>query len=198
MFKNKIIFSVLFLGQFLFLSTVHARVFTIEKSADFQLRKEVIKEILIDYENYCESGCKYKLTGIQEMKKMEIVDPNHFFIWSHVDNIKTYKYFSYIEVIEGGQNKVSIRNTYPSSNEVNRLSKVYRLPHSTPFIASETLWTIEEKFDSSGNWLHTSVNYSGKFTASAITSIFASAINKNLRITANDLFQDISSTVIMK
>ena len=91
-----IFFSILFLNQFLLLSTVQAKIFNINKSADFQLRKEVIKEIILDYENYCEQGCKYKLTGIKEMKILEILDANHIFTWTYVDNIKKYKYFWFI------------------------------------------------------------------------------------------------------
>ncbi|MBF0300929.1 MAG: hypothetical protein HQK51_19630, partial [Oligoflexia bacterium] len=174
--KSNYLFSlgILFLCQFLFLSTVQAKVFTINKSGDSQLNKETVKEIILDYENYCENGCKYKLTAVKENKKVEIVDPNHIFIWTYVDNIKAYKYFSYVEVIENAanKNKIIIRNSYPSSNEVKRLKNIYRLPHSTPFITAETLWTIEEKFDHNGNWSHTAVDYSGSFNASAAMSIF--------------------------
>ncbi|MBF0362368.1 MAG: hypothetical protein HQK49_15230 [Oligoflexia bacterium] len=194
MFKNvsKYFFTIIFLSQFLFSANVDAKIFTITKNGDFKLRKNVIKEILLDYENYCNQGCKYKLTGIESIKKVEVVDANHMFIWTYVDNIKQYKYFSYIEVVANDLNKVTIINTYPSWEEVDRLISSYQLSHSTPFVSGETIWTIEEKFDSQGNWSHTNVDYFSSFYASFLISIFGKKINQNLEITANDLFQDMS------
>lgn len=172
-----------------------AKAYLAEKSENIAKKKEILQEIITDYANYCISGCKYTLEGIKEMKIVEKNNPNHFYVWVHVGGPKTYKYFSQIDIIPGSINNgycTTIRNTYPSEEDATRLQNEYNLPHNVPFDSSVATWTLTERYDTSGNFLYTTVNYSAEMqTSSMLLNIMGRIIKKTLNRTAEDLFTSL-------
>ncbi|MBF0298250.1 MAG: hypothetical protein HQK51_05995 [Oligoflexia bacterium] len=179
--------SIFFMNSF-YVSNVDAKVFTTKKSKDLLLSKESLKKIILDYENFCEHGCKYKLSDVIESKILES-DKKHMYVWTHVGGEKEFGYFTYVEITEAVDGKITMKESYPSNSEVTRLRTKYELKHNPFFNAYTGIWTLKEKYTENRNFLATTTSYEGNFTYdSAFAIIFAARINKELNKTTEELF----------
>ncbi|MBF0297614.1 MAG: hypothetical protein HQK51_02780 [Oligoflexia bacterium] len=187
---NSFIVLLLTLMFFSFSTVVSAKEFSIDRSANFNSNKEVLKSIIMDYANYGQlRHHRYYLSGIDEIKIVKQIDENHFYTWTYVNDTKDYKYFNYVEVSEDASGVIRIKSRLATSNEVSSLTAETGLPNKSFFDSSDVVWIIKENLDSRGNLISTTVRYVGAFSASSFgISLIAPIIRKNLDKTADQMF----------
>ncbi|MBF0207816.1 MAG: hypothetical protein HQK53_13105 [Oligoflexia bacterium] len=178
----------LFVG--IYSGQVIARDFHVDRKGNFKDSKDIIKNIILDYPSFGQDRHnRYKLSGVEEIRIVEKNDDNDFYIWTYVNDVKVYKYFSHIVVKESNNGVITITNTVPTENSIRRLKNATGLPNFSFFNYSKVVWTIEEKKDLQGNFLYTHVYYVADFSASGFAATLgAGRISATLETIATQLF----------
>ncbi len=185
------------LSSFLFsLSlSVSAKVFTVEKSVQIPKRAEEIKQIVMDIENFCESGCRYKLSNVREFKIVEKEDENHIYSWMFVDSTKDSKTFSVTVVNQDESGVITMETSYPSREKIRELKEKTGLSHNSFFDDITTKWTLKEIFDQNGEFVSTQVDYRTRAEGdSMLIRMFAGMVRTGLEQTAKELFIPLKAT----
>ncbi|MBF0315490.1 MAG: hypothetical protein HQK50_18300 [Oligoflexia bacterium] len=170
-------------------TNAHAKTFQISKTKEFLGNRDQLKGIILSYESYCKSGCKYMLSDVEEIKVLDRTNPNHFYIWTKIAGIRTFMYFSGIEIIESDGQTV-IKLSTPKKEQIQYLKSKYALEHVPLFSNNDASWTLTDKYRSDGTFAATLVHYQGKFTSNSLVVLaIADAVYNGLRNTARDFFQ---------
>lgn len=113
-----------------------------------------LKEILLDYENFCMRGCKYTISHLKTLKVLEEIQgegEKTFTLWDEVEGlggIATYHSVKLTETADG-QHLETI-STIPSAEVRTELRQKYGLAHKTPFSSMEVTWEINQMNDAQG------------------------------------------------
>jgi hypothetical protein len=168
---------------------VGAKTFTVQKSEQIAKRMEELKEVMLDIENFCERGCRYKLSNVREFKIVEKEDENHIYSWMYVDSTRDSKSFTLTTISLDEQGVLKLESKYPERQKIKELKEKSGLSHSSVFDDVQTVWTMKEIFDENGQFVTTQVDYVTKAEGdSFILRMFAGMVRSGLEQTAKELF----------
>lgn len=181
-----------FLSLFSIPFSAFAASFLVEKSHYSNRRATELRDIVLDVANTCASNCKYKMSGIKEMKLLETPDKNHQYIWFHVEDIRDTKQYQEVEITELGEGHFSVISRFPPKEKIQDLEKKYTHPHETFFDVMESHWVLQEEKDPQKGFLRTKVDYSTKAETSSFTIIlFSGTVRKKMEATALEMMENL-------
>lgn len=168
-----------------------AKVFTVSKTGTFTKRAEEIKEIIVDIENICDNGCKYKLSNVREIRPIEMQDENHFYTWYYIDAARDSYYYQENTITRPSASEIVITSNFPTREKIKELKEKYTFGHKSLFDKIESRFDLKENFDGNGNFVNTSVSFSNKVVSdSTIIRIFSGTVKSELNKTADELFKN--------
>ncbi len=122
-------------------SHLSAAELTTEKSAVFAKSPAEIISVLTDYENTCDSGCKYTVKGLEETKVISEVEGRHV-VWQQLKAAKVEKQFVINTITNNEDGSITFLTGYPSAAEIETLKAQTGLVHETSFSALSTAWKL--------------------------------------------------------
>ncbi|MDB9786746.1 hypothetical protein OAB57_01460 [Bacteriovoracaceae bacterium] len=135
--------SFIFVLTLSFLTQTFAapKVFTVNASSSSSKSIIEIGDRLVDFSNFCKSGCKYKIPSVAEIRVLNQAD-DQYIIWTRVEDRKSFEFFSYVTATlnESGDKFVMVDRS-PTDAEGKELEKRYDLKHKPSFSKSKTIWT---------------------------------------------------------
>lgn len=187
----KLLSRCMIIGMF-FMSSAMAATFSVEDTVKIAKRISDLKEIILDVENTCSSGCRYKLSNVREMKLVEKINENHFYTWMYIAARRDSAQYSEVIVKETAPSEMFISSNTPESSTIKRLKEKYGHSHFGIIDRIESNWTLKENFDSNGEFIDTSVKYYNKaISNSALIRLFSGTVRAEMRKTMNEMFSNL-------
>jgi hypothetical protein len=145
---------------------------------------------LLAYGQWCEKGCKYKSPGVVVDKKVAATqDPDHFYTWTWIRDIKDTKYFSEITVRRSAD-QVTIESralTRAEKSQINKLEKTTGYQHDVLFDASRNLVTVKALKSNDGK-PQTKVRFATQVTVSGFLAMFPGKLKQGLSDSTQAVF----------
>lgn len=112
--------------------------FVAKASGLVQVSAQHVLDVLIDTENTCESGCRYRAPSIERSVIVKKIDDSSFFSWTFVDEFMDSKYFSKMVREEN-----AVRFMTPTKDDI-RAMVTTEFKHDPIFYTRSGVWTVEE------------------------------------------------------
>lgn len=136
---------ILFLGL-LPLKHLHASEVAVEQINIVDKSVPEILEILRDHTNTCHTGCRYKMTNLQESQVIDVQESEEI-VWQRISGIRETRQF--VKSSLSKEEDVFIwLSRYPEQSELDRLQEESGLDHVSTFREMQIKWQLKPVSDS--------------------------------------------------
>jgi hypothetical protein len=111
------------------------------RTGAFDKSPDDILDVLTDYENTCDSGCRYSLPGLKETK-VQSTDDSKSVVWQKIVNIQTVTQFVASNTSRRDDGTIVLSSNYPTATELAALKASTGLSHETAFSSMVVVWTM--------------------------------------------------------
>ncbi len=158
--------------------TAFSKVYQVKRNISFKGDVDKAMDIMLDQENFCRSGCDYKISSVKEVKILE-KKKNSMITWTDVSDRKSYQYFLVMKWDKSPKG-YNITFEYPSKSELRRLKKSYGLRHKTAFSKYYVEWNFHQKDGDTINVRHYTRHVCTSWTLNTFFLIVYDGIKKSL------------------
>jgi hypothetical protein len=168
-----------------------ARDFSYQKSWIVAQRAQSIEEMLIDYDNYCDQGCKYRYPSVRQALTVSFWRrPRSFYVWTFVENIQNSKWFSHVTISKAGDQTI-VRFTMITDDRIRTLERFTGKPHRPLFDACQTEYQIRE-LSSDNRFPKSVLIFRAEVTVTGLIAWFGGAILGGLADTGRAIYQNVA------
>lgn len=108
----------------------------------FDKSPQDILDVLTDYGNTCDSGCRYSLPGLEETKVLSADDAKSV-VWQKIVNIQTVTQFVASNTSRRDDGTIVLSSSYPAATELAALEASSGLSHQTAFSSMSVVWSMQ-------------------------------------------------------
>jgi hypothetical protein len=135
--KALFLFACVFFARSSFAAEAEA-----SRTGSFDKSPQEILDVLTDFENTCDSGCRYSLPGLKETKVLS-ADDDKSVVWQKIVNIQTVTQFVAGTISRRDDGTIVLANDYPTAAEIAALEASTGLRHETAFRSMSVVWTMQ-------------------------------------------------------
>ncbi len=102
-------------------TVAHASVVEVKREQKVSKNPTELYQVLTAYDETCDTGCKYRVKGLQESKLIENLGDEQF-IWQRLSGVSETRQFIHNQVFYGDKGQISFVSEYPSTDKIAELS----------------------------------------------------------------------------